>query len=93
MTQEPVTPLGAREQFLWGGAGGALPTVVLLIKQQFDAVLIPGKPWWFPVTSIAAAMLLGALLSRAFKSHDFLPALYHGATAPITVAFVLYHPP
>ena len=40
------------------------------------------------ILAIIVSLFLGALTSYAFKAHNVLAALYHGATAPLTVAFL-----
>ena len=42
----------------------------------------------FYLLAILASICLGALASYAFKAHNVLAALYHGATAPPTLAFL-----
>lgn len=41
----------------------------------------------FYILAFGIAIVLGAVASKAFRAHDILPALYHGATAPIALAF------
>jgi hypothetical protein len=36
----------------------------------------------------ARQTLFGAVASYAFKAHNVLAALYHGATAPLALAFL-----
>ena len=43
----------------------------------------------FYLAAIAICLVLGAVASYAFRAHHPLAAIYHGATAPITLAFVI----
>ena len=42
----------------------------------------------FYVVGIVVCVLLGIIAGFAFRPHNILAALYHGATAPITFAFI-----
>ena len=42
----------------------------------------------FYLLAVLVSICLGALASYAFKAHNVLAALYHGATAPLTLAFL-----
>jgi hypothetical protein len=43
----------------------------------------------FYIAAAIVSLFLGAVASYAFRAHHVLAALYHGATGPITLAFVL----
>ena len=42
----------------------------------------------FYLLAVLFSICLGALASYAFKAHTVLAALYHGATAPLALAFL-----
>jgi hypothetical protein len=42
----------------------------------------------FYLLAVLVSICLGALASYAFKAHNVLAALYHGATAPLALAFL-----
>ena len=42
----------------------------------------------FYLLAVLVSICLGALASYAFKAHNVLAALYHGATAPLVLAFL-----
>jgi hypothetical protein len=81
--------LGPAEQFGWGAFGGVLPVLLQIIRLgrlSFQAPF-PVIGWGY-VAALAAAAIVGAVASRAFRAHNMIAAIYHGATAPITFAFV-----
>jgi hypothetical protein len=42
----------------------------------------------FYLLAVLCSICLGALASYAFRAHNVLAALYHGATAPLALAFL-----
>ena len=42
----------------------------------------------FYILALMVSVGLGALTSYAFRAHNVLAALYHGATAPLALAFL-----
>ncbi len=42
----------------------------------------------FYLLALVISAALGALASYAFRAHNVLAALYHGATAPLALAFL-----
>lgn len=81
-------------QFGWGGFGGLIPLLIQLVRPALvggidvTATLPPHVGGGF-IVAVVIAVVLGGVASRAFRAHHLLAALYHGATAPITLAFVI----
>ena len=81
--------LSKTEQAVWGAAGGLVPFAIRLIQVGIGLRTESLPPiGTFYLAVIAASMALGAIAAYAFRAHDVLPALYHGGTAPITLAFL-----
>jgi len=78
------------ERALWGAVGGFLPVAIQLIRQGFanPAAPIPAFGTFY-ILACLLCVLLGVIASMAFESHNILAALYHGATAPVALAFLI----
>ena len=74
----------------WGAVGGCLPFALQLIRQGSASLSQPfPNIGGFYILALLLSILVGVVASFAFKSHNILAALYHGATAPITLAFLI----
>jgi hypothetical protein len=82
---------GLVRQLLWGAFAGLIPILIQLWKRGIEDISLdlPGHIGSFFLLAIFISLLLGAVTSRAFAAHHAIAAMYHGATAPITLAFVL----
>jgi hypothetical protein len=80
---------GAARQVFFGAVGGALPFLIQIVRRGAAdmSVDLPHIGTLY-VVAILVSLPLGALSSYAFKAHNVLTALYHGATAPLTLAFL-----
>jgi len=81
--------LGTARQILFGAVGGSLPFLIQIVRRgagdmSFDLPHIGT----FYMLAVLVSICLGALASNAFKAHNVLAALYHGATAPLALAFL-----
>jgi len=80
---------GTARQLLFGAVGGSLPFLIQIVRRgPGDMGLELPHIGTFYILAIIVSLFLGALTSYAFKAHNVLAALYHGATAPLTVAFL-----
>lgn len=87
---QPHHEMSASAQLLWGAVGGMLPFAIQLIRDgNHLGKDLPAHIGSYYIVSFVLGAVIGAIAGRAFKSHDILVALYHGATAPITLAFVI----
>ena len=86
----PSRQLGAAGQFVWGAVGGIAPILVSIIRLSESLPPDAAIPQigGLGIAAAIASAILGAITSRAFEARNILAALYHGATAPVTSAFV-----
>ena len=87
----PHENFGVAQQVIWGAFGGLLPILIQLLKRGVEDITLdlPQHIGSFFLLAVFISLLLGAVSSRAFQSHHTIAALYHGATAPITLAFLV----
>ena len=69
--------------------GGALPFLIQIVRRGSSDIGIDlPHVGTFYLLALVVSMALGALASYAFRAHNVLAALYHGATAPLALAFL-----
>jgi len=74
---------------VFGGIGGALPFLIQIVRRGLsDMSLDLPHIGTFYILAFVVSVCLGALATYAFKAHNVLAALYHGATAPLALAFL-----
>ncbi len=84
LTPAESEEFGHLSRFMLGAVGGALPTVIQLIRLGAGQIGqdLPVHFGGFYILALVLSMALGAVASHAFRAHHVLAALYHGATAP-----------
>ena len=83
--------LGIVGRVIWGGFGGVTPFLLQLLRRGASDITLdlPQHVGSFFVLAILISIALGAVASYAFRAHHVIAGMYHGATAPIALAFVL----
>jgi hypothetical protein len=74
----------------WGAFGGLLPFVIRFISVALSDVTRDISPdmGTFYFAGVIVCAILGAIASHIFESNSPLAAIYSGATAPLTMAFL-----
>jgi hypothetical protein len=83
-------PFGRLAQIVCGAIGGILPFAIPLIRAGSLNISAPLPQFGgFYILAVLLSIALGVLASLGFRAHNVLAAVYHGATAPITLAFAI----
>lgn len=79
------------KQCVWGAVGGLIPFAIQLIRRGASDISadLPQHIGSFFILAIVLSVALGAIASYIFRAHHEIASLYHGATAPIALAFLL----
>lgn len=83
--------LGTIGRLFWGGFGGITPSLLQLLRRGASDITLdlPRHIGSFFILAVLVSIILGAVASYAFRAHHVIAGMYHGATAPIALAFVL----